>query len=473
MPAPRFSRWSWGSVFLMNHNVFAFGLVTAELGSRIAIPCDSSVSENDNTTGLAAFEAQWFDPKGRSLDASTAPKVDPFTGSLMFDGVLFTDAGPYSCQVRYADGESLQSRSFKHVLQVYQTSVQGTCDCGCELVDDLCCKCTWPYVPNPRRCFKCQRFGHGSQNCRGKATCAKWGKNDHSADSCSNEAHCVNCTITCDLSLTKYNKKLAAASVIKQEFFEIASRYETDKSFFTDGTKGAGYAGCAAVGQYLNEIYRVLRKKRGKKAATHPRDEVPLLSTEISGGTGQDDHSMTSFQTEDLSEDDDDTPSLDFGDRMEPSKVRQRRLYPSFPDEPLGSPPDDSSSSNLLPVAPKKPQKRELHASHQKDPAEVSGLFEDENFFKDPDLLHEDDGDGMRSSPNGDVYKSADDFSDLTENMDARSRKWSKYVYESRISEVTTLISCLHPIRLTASSQDTVPEMNEQLGQEAMDSLNR
>ncbi|KAM7280998.1 hypothetical protein ISCGN_006343, partial [Ixodes scapularis] len=50
-----------------------------------------------------------------------------------------------------------------------------------------------PYVPNPRRCFKCQRFGHGSHHCRGKATCAKCAKSDHPAESCTNDPHCVNC----------------------------------------------------------------------------------------------------------------------------------------------------------------------------------------------------------------------------------------------------------------------------------------
>lgn len=50
-----------------------------------------------------------------------------------------------------------------------------------------------PYVPNPRRCFKCQRFGHGSQACRGQATCPKCAGTDHETEACQNEAHCANC----------------------------------------------------------------------------------------------------------------------------------------------------------------------------------------------------------------------------------------------------------------------------------------
>ena len=29
------------------------------------------------------------------------------------------------------------------------------------------------YVPNPTRCFKCQKFGHGNSSCRGTEKCVK------------------------------------------------------------------------------------------------------------------------------------------------------------------------------------------------------------------------------------------------------------------------------------------------------------
>ncbi|XP_064474888.1 uncharacterized protein LOC135388931 [Ornithodoros turicata] len=50
-----------------------------------------------------------------------------------------------------------------------------------------------PYVPNPRRCFKCQRFGHSSLACRGHLTCPKCAGKDHTGESCSNEYRCANC----------------------------------------------------------------------------------------------------------------------------------------------------------------------------------------------------------------------------------------------------------------------------------------
>ena len=52
-----------------------------------------------------------------------------------------------------------------------------------------------PYVPNPRRCFKCQRYGHSSVTCRGRTTCAKCSATDHPTDNCeSATVKCVNCS---------------------------------------------------------------------------------------------------------------------------------------------------------------------------------------------------------------------------------------------------------------------------------------
>lgn len=50
-----------------------------------------------------------------------------------------------------------------------------------------------PYIPNPRRCFNCQRFGHGSQSCRGRKTCAKCASKDHASEICEAAPRCANC----------------------------------------------------------------------------------------------------------------------------------------------------------------------------------------------------------------------------------------------------------------------------------------
>ncbi|XP_041355359.1 uncharacterized protein LOC121372987 [Gigantopelta aegis] len=50
-----------------------------------------------------------------------------------------------------------------------------------------------PYIPNPLRCFKCQKFGHGQNTCRNTLTCARCGQFDHDSKECQNDVICTNC----------------------------------------------------------------------------------------------------------------------------------------------------------------------------------------------------------------------------------------------------------------------------------------
>ena len=48
-------------------------------------------------------------------------------------------------------------------------------------------------VPNPLRCFKCQRFGHGSSTCRQSARCQQCGQTPHDGSECSAPKVCLSC----------------------------------------------------------------------------------------------------------------------------------------------------------------------------------------------------------------------------------------------------------------------------------------
>ncbi|XP_055924526.1 uncharacterized protein LOC129956619 [Argiope bruennichi] len=49
------------------------------------------------------------------------------------------------------------------------------------------------YIPNPLRCFQCQRFGHSIANCRGTVTCARCAEKGHESQECTAPEKCVNC----------------------------------------------------------------------------------------------------------------------------------------------------------------------------------------------------------------------------------------------------------------------------------------
>ena len=52
---------------------------------------------------------------------------------------------------------------------------------------------TRPYIPNPQRCFQCQKFGHTKNSCKGKAVCAGCGEEGHNVDDWWYDPKCVNC----------------------------------------------------------------------------------------------------------------------------------------------------------------------------------------------------------------------------------------------------------------------------------------
>ncbi|GBN58513.1 hypothetical protein AVEN_105202-1 [Araneus ventricosus] len=50
-----------------------------------------------------------------------------------------------------------------------------------------------PYIPNPLRCYKCQKFGHSIQSCRGTETCARCAEVGHTSNTCTAAPLCANC----------------------------------------------------------------------------------------------------------------------------------------------------------------------------------------------------------------------------------------------------------------------------------------
>jgi len=50
------------------------------------------------------------------------------------------------------------------------------------------------FVPNPLRCFKCQKFGHGRQHCKTEEeVCSRCGESGHDYTMWKETEHCVNC----------------------------------------------------------------------------------------------------------------------------------------------------------------------------------------------------------------------------------------------------------------------------------------
>jgi len=47
------------------------------------------------------------------------------------------------------------------------------------------------YIPNFLRRFKCQKFGHAQNSCKGQQLCTRCATPDHETENCNNEPNCV------------------------------------------------------------------------------------------------------------------------------------------------------------------------------------------------------------------------------------------------------------------------------------------
>lgn len=50
------------------------------------------------------------------------------------------------------------------------------------------------YIPNPLRCFKCQKFGHHQAACSQETVCGRCGQPNHGDSGCEETPRCINCS---------------------------------------------------------------------------------------------------------------------------------------------------------------------------------------------------------------------------------------------------------------------------------------
>ena len=106
-----------------------------------------------------------------------------------------------------------------------------------------------PFIPNPLRCFKCHRYGHGENACRGKVTCARCGQVDHESKTCTNTISCANCkgshfAYSRECPKWKQEKQVQQVRVEKQVSFPEARRLVETRS---GAVAGKSYATAVKV----------------------------------------------------------------------------------------------------------------------------------------------------------------------------------------------------------------------------------
>ncbi|GBO28160.1 hypothetical protein AVEN_66675-1 [Araneus ventricosus] len=85
------------------------------------------------------------------------------------------------------------------------------------------------YIPNPLRCFKCQRFGHSKTSCRGTLTCARCAEVGHESTDCTRTEKCVKCkgehtSFSRNCFAWKQEKEIITTKIKKQISYQEARK---------------------------------------------------------------------------------------------------------------------------------------------------------------------------------------------------------------------------------------------------------
>ena len=89
------------------------------------------------------------------------------------------------------------------------------------------------YIPKPRRCFRCQRYGHGQKTCTHSLVCAKCGHEGHKYESCEIQPQCYHCSDNHPCSDPKCPMYLIEQEILKVSIKEKISLKDSREQVYS------------------------------------------------------------------------------------------------------------------------------------------------------------------------------------------------------------------------------------------------
>ncbi|GBL99402.1 hypothetical protein AVEN_107112-1, partial [Araneus ventricosus] len=144
------------------------------------------------------------------------------------------------------------------------------------------------YIPNPLRCFKCQRFGHSKTSCRGTLTCARCAEVGHDSSQCTAAEKCVNCkdahtSFSRNCSTWKLEKEIITTKIKKQISYPearklVKSMTPTPGNSYVSVAKKSASASSADRNKDAS-VVSISKPSESLTRASPPMTNLPIPST--------------------------------------------------------------------------------------------------------------------------------------------------------------------------------------------------
>ena len=135
-----------------------------------------------------------------------------------------------------------------------------------------------PYIPNPLRCYKCQRYGHGKNFCRSHERCANCGDQNHTLTDCKVNSCCIICTGPHPASSKDCPQWKKEKEIIKIKFTQKIT-YPEAKRIAEDNTQKANTPTFAQIVRSKNPtVFQNNQPQTERPQINQPQTIQPLIN---------------------------------------------------------------------------------------------------------------------------------------------------------------------------------------------------